>query len=158
MFRCDLTGLSCSKARLTEGGVHCEDVHCTFAPEKICKECGKETGSASIICPECLKKLNEEIKKQHNCKRKWSLLPFRQLIDVVKVFEFGKEKHGNDFGWKQAVETDMVQYKDALLRHVIAYTTDQKQDQESGLPHLAHAVANCLILLYGESHAKIQEN
>jgi hypothetical protein len=64
------------------------------------------------------------------------------LGDVARVIEYGARKYSLS-NWMK-VHPD--RYRDALLRHVLAYLRGEAKDQESGLPHLAHAICNCLFL------------
>lgn len=79
-------------------------------------------------------------------KPRWSLLPWRALAQVVDVLEYGAQKYavGN---WK-AVPDAEARYFDAAMRHLIARAQGERLDPESGLPHLAHACANMLFLLW----------
>jgi len=51
-------------------------------------------------------------------KRKWSLIPFDALEEVVEILEFGAKKYAKD-NWKY-VEPKQ-RYTDAAFRHLIAY-------------------------------------
>ena len=97
---------------------------------------------------------NNFIKKDSG-KLKWSLLPFEQLRDVVKVLMLGAEKYSPD-NWKKC--DDVTRYKDALMRHVVSYVTGDKTDKESGLSHLAHAICNCLFLMWFDDRKEEHEN
>lgn len=88
-------------------------------------------------------------------KTQWSLLPFDELEDVVKVLEMGAKKYSKD-NWKKCDNTE--RYKDALMRHTIAYVKGDKVDSESGLSHLAHAMCNCLFLMYFDRKQKDGSN
>lgn len=83
--------------------------------------------------------------KADSGKLQWSLLPFEELKDVVRVLMLGAKKYTPD-NWKKC--DDVTRYKDALMRHVISYVSGDITDEESGLSHLAHAVCNCLFLMY----------
>lgn len=83
--------------------------------------------------------------KADSGKLQWSLLPFEELKDVVRVLMLGAKKYTLD-NWKKC--DDVTRYKDALMRHVISYVSGDITDKESGLSHLAHAVCNCLFLMY----------
>ena len=89
--------------------------------------------------------------KSDSGKLKWSLLPFEELKDVVRVLMKGAEKYSAD-NWKKC--NDVTRYKDALMRHVIAYVSGEKEDYEFGFSHLAHAVCNCLFLMWFDHHKK----
>jgi hypothetical protein len=89
--------------------------------------------------------------KADSGKLQWSLLPFEELKDVVRVLMLGAKKYTPD-NWKKC--DDVTRYKDALMRHVISYVSGDTTDDESGLSHLAHAVCNCLFLMYFDSREK----
>ena len=93
--------------------------------------------------------LNGDFVKKDYGKLQWSLLPFEELKDVVKVLMRGAEKYSPD-NWKKC--DNVTRYKDALMRHVIAYVSGEKIDSEFGLSHLAHAVCNCLFLMWFDNH------
>ena len=83
-------------------------------------------------------------KKYDKGKPRYGLLPWRQVDDVVRVLTHGAEKYG-DYNW-QGVEEQ--RYKDALGRHISAFMEGEYLDEETGLPHLAHAVCNCLFIMW----------
>ena len=89
--------------------------------------------------------------KKDSGKLKWSLIPFEELKDVVKVLMHGAEKYSAD-NWKKCDDT--TRYKDALMRHVVAYVSGEKTDEEFGLSHLAHAICNCLFLMWFDNNKK----
>lgn len=78
-------------------------------------------------------------------KLQWSLMPFEQLEDVVRVLMNGAKKYSRD-NWKNC--DDLNRYKDALMRHVTSYIKGEINDPEDNLSHLAHAMCNCLFLMY----------
>lgn len=67
------------------------------------------------------------------------------LQKVFAVAEYGANKYSPN-GWKE-VPDGIERYKEALLRHVLAYAAGQMMDTESGHQHLAHAAWNCLALM-----------
>lgn len=88
--------------------------------------------------------MGDFIKKDEG-KLQWSLMPFEQLEEVVKVLMNGAKKYSRD-NWKKCDDTN--RYKDALERHVVSYIKGEKKDAEDNLSHLAHAICNCLFLMY----------
>ena len=89
-------------------------------------------------------------KKNDQGKLQWSLMPFEQLEDVVRVLMNGAKTYARD-NWKKC--DDPTRYTDALMRHVTAYVEGQKFDTEPGgdmLHHLAHAICDCLFIMYFE--------
>lgn len=77
-------------------------------------------------------------------KPDWSLLPLDAIEEVVKVMSFGAKKYTRD-GWR-AVPNAEDRYLAAMFRHIRAHRSGEEFDEESGLPHLAHA-ATCLVFL-----------
>lgn len=77
-------------------------------------------------------------------KLRWVLLPWKGLTSVVRVLEFGAKKYAVD-NWKKVPDAEN-RYREALLRHVVAYATGEEVDPETGEPHLAHA-AYCILFL-----------
>lgn len=78
-------------------------------------------------------------------KLEYGLLPTLALEEVVKVLTFGAQKYERD-NWQRVTDSKR-RYFDALQRHVWAWKQGEQIDQESGLPHLAHAMC-CLMFLY----------
>ena len=97
-----------------------------------------------------------DFKKNDEGKLQWSLMPFEQLEDVIKVLMKGAEKYGAG-NWKKC--DDFRRYEDALMRHVTSYIKGEKDDDGEGgdgLPHLAHAICNCLFLMYNDDAMRKQ--
>jgi hypothetical protein len=78
-------------------------------------------------------------------KPQYGLLPPLALRATVDVLTFGAEKYEPD-NW-QRVPDSKRRYFDALQRHLWQWKEGEQIDQESGLPHLAHAMC-CLMFLY----------
>lgn len=87
--------------------------------------------------------------KHDQGKPPWQLLPFDQVEEVVKVFGFGADKYTPQ-GWQQ-VDDAQPRYFAASLRHLAAWKNGERRDPESGLPHLAHAIASLLILAWHDT-------
>jgi len=87
--------------------------------------------------------------KHDGGKPKWALLgAFRKPLEAVAaVAAFGAEKYARD-NWRKC--GDPERYYDAAQRHLWAYADGERNDPESGLPHLAHAAWCCLALLWFE--------
>ena len=77
-------------------------------------------------------------------KDRWDLIPFAGLEQVVKVLTHGAKKYAPE-NWRH-VDGWRWRYLGASLRHFQAFARGEKVDQESGLPHLAHA-ACCLLFM-----------
>lgn len=68
------------------------------------------------------------------------------IREVCNVFAAGAKKYGRD-NW---MLVEPARYEDALMRHTMAYIEEQTHDQESGSTHLAHIVANAMILYHAD--------
>jgi len=97
--------------------------------------------------------------KADSGKLQWSLLPFAEVEEVVKVLMKGASKYSPD-NWKKCDNTK--RYEDALMRHVVAYIKGNKIDEVSqggdGLSHLAHAICNCLFLMWFDNQKEERQN
>lgn len=79
------------------------------------------------------------------------LVPMEIVWAIAWIRMYGNRKYGDPENWK-TVEPE--RYRDALMRHLLAYISDHKSvDEESGYPHLWHAACNMAFLMhldYGE--------
>lgn len=83
-------------------------------------------------------------KKFDDQKPRMSLIPQRALMEVAKVMTMGAKKY-DDHNWRKGMNWSRL--SDAQLRHMAKFINGQNYDEESGLYELAHAAANCLMLL-----------
>jgi len=79
-----------------------------------------------------------------------SLVEPRFILGVADILTHGAEKYGKN-NWKEAKPEDIQRYKDALLRHLLAYNSGEVQDPDSGRPHLWHIACNVMFLDYFDS-------
>lgn len=87
--------------------------------------------------------MSEGIKKDEG-KIRTDLLPFDALEQVSEVLSHGATKYEarnweKGFAWGRLLG--------AALRHLFSWAGGQDRDEESGLPHLAHAACCVLMLL-----------
>tara|TARA_Y100001951_G_C11227671_1_gene232661 strand:+ start:140 stop:427 length:288 start_codon:yes stop_codon:yes gene_type:complete len=82
-------------------------------------------------------------------KRRWRLIPFGIVNDIVDVFDLGAQKYGVD-NWKKCEDWD--RYFDALMRHVIAWRQGEKLDPETHKHHLAHAICCAIFLIWKDKN------
>lgn len=118
--------------------------------------------------------INEEIKKKEKLKMEWSnpnekqdkkfikfddgkrryeLLPPRELAQVVDILMLGANKYGKD-NWKKMDDEDADRIVGAVYRHFEAWRQGDKLDKESGENHLAHAITNLLFLLWRDNEER----
>jgi len=88
--------------------------------------------------------------KDDNDKLRWTLLPIKQLNEVVEVLEFGAKKYSVN-NWQKV---NPQRYKDAMFRHLIDYLSGDKNDKESGKSHLAHLICCALFLMWFDKKEK----
>jgi len=91
-------------------------------------------------------------------KPRWSLLPFREVEEVVKVLTHGAKKYTHDGisgadNWK-TVPDRQNRYFSACLRHLTAWKNGERLDQETGLSHLSHAICCLLFMMWGDNEPK----
>jgi Domain of unknown function (DUF5664) len=72
------------------------------------------------------------------------LMSMSGIDDVARVGAYGAKKYGQS-NWRGGSE--WMRYFGSVVRHVSSCIRGELVDSESGLPHLAHAAYNCLILL-----------
>lgn len=65
------------------------------------------------------------------------------LAEVDKVIGGSQKKHPNQKWRTYSAKT----HQGKLLRHIGSYLTGQRNDEESGRPHLAHMAARALMML-----------
>lgn len=73
------------------------------------------------------------------------LLPPVALMQTAWVLGLGALKYG-PWNWRSTRVSSMT-YVGAIMRHLFAWATGEDKDPESGISHLAHIAANCMILL-----------
>ena len=95
-------------------------------------------------------------------KLRWGLLPIKPTQEIIKVLMHGEKKYTHTIqgpegpqvvsgadNWKMIPDIPS-RYYDALQRHVTAWRLGEKNDPESGLPHLAHAGCCVMFMLWDE--------
>jgi len=88
--------------------------------------------------------------RYNNGKPKLSLIPLHTLTDEARVWEYGERKY-KSWNWAKGMSWS-IPYECAL-RHLAAWQRGEENDQESGLPHLAHAMCNLRMLtLYAKTY------
>ena len=87
--------------------------------------------------------------KYDHGKPDWSLVPLDTIEHIARVLSFGAQKYERN-AW-QSLPDFNERYFAALMRHLSAWQRGELTDEESGLPHLAHALTNAMFLLWNES-------
>ena len=93
--------------------------------------------------------MTEEGKKSDSNKLRTDLVPAETIEALAKVLGFGAVKYGDD-NWKNGIEYYRIY--GAILRHLLAWRKGELFDDESGLPHLYHALCELMFLTYYEDY------
>jgi hypothetical protein len=78
-------------------------------------------------------------------KPRMDLLPPLSMIEVAKVLKHGADKYEAE-NWR-LVTNPKARYLAAGLRHIFAHMCGEYYDDDSGLPHLAHAICGFMFML-----------
>lgn len=90
--------------------------------------------------------------KFDNNKRRFSLIPVDVLNEIIDCLEYGAKKYGDD-NWQDVAledETNM-RYYNATFRHLTAWYEGERDDKESGLSHLSHAICSLMFQLWKDN-------
>ena len=104
--------------------------------------------------------MTEEIKTSHTGGMKGQKDDRQDLIAVPFLQElglvcgFGAEKYDDD-NWRKGYSWRL--YYGAMQRHVQAFWAGEEKDNESGLPHLAHAAWHCMVMMTFANDEKYAE-
>ena len=84
-------------------------------------------------------------------KTRWDLLPWEELSQLTEVFAHGAAKYVDD-NWRAG--DGMVHSRDfgSAMRHLTSFMAGEDNDPESGLPHLLHAAAQCMMMSHNVRH------
>ena len=94
--------------------------------------------------------------KYDSVKPRMNLLPPKAIVEVSKVLTFGAEKYDAE-NWRK-LDDLQNRYTAGALRHIFAHMDGEKDDPESNISHLAHALCCLLFKLEIElEDAKIKE-
>jgi hypothetical protein len=85
--------------------------------------------------------------KETSGKPDWSVFPFAEAVEVVRVFEYGARKYGAPFTYRRGIPP--AELWSATMRHLIAIQNGEHIDPESHCQHMAHIAANALMALSG---------
>jgi len=97
-----------------------------------------------------------EVLKYAEGKPSYSVLPYDALEQVIKVFEYGAGKYGRPFTYRAGIPFSRL-FESAMRHLVYWYYWHEDYDPETNCYHLAHAAANCLMLLTYLDKAKMDD-
>lgn len=124
---------------------------CNFAyPSAFLGQCAFGQCASSMPCDlsderpfaECLGG-----QKHDDGKPMLHLIPSEPLLAVAEVLTDGAHKYPAAHNWA-TVPNARERYYNAALRHLLARSMGEPLDEDSGSPHIAHAIANLLFFLH----------
>jgi hypothetical protein len=75
--------------------------------------------------------------KHDSSKPDFSLLSPLALTQLTRVLDFGARKYA-PHNWRKGI--DQTRLLSAAMRHLVAFSSGQDNDPETGLPHMAHVM------------------
>lgn len=84
--------------------------------------------------------------RYNGSKVRLSLVPPEFIFAVAEVLEFGATKYDAN-NWRKFDSDQVRGCIDSIMRHLESYRMGQWLDEESGLPHLAHAATNLAFMI-----------
>lgn len=101
-----------------------------------------------------MSRIEEDLKLRYNgqnipaedgkIKPRVDLIPSYVLLQIGKVFGFGATKYETNI-WKKAPTSQSMRLGSAL-RHIYNYMDGVKEDEESGLNHIDHAITQLMMV------------
>lgn len=82
--------------------------------------------------------------KADSGKPRPTLVPVSLIKAVTAIREYGCSKYHDPDNWRKV---EAQRYRDALYRHWLAYLNGERNDPESGYPHLWHLACNAAFLI-----------
>lgn len=92
-----------------------------------------------------------KFKKGDGGKSRPDLIPAAFLLMVGDVFAHGAKTYG-EYNWESC--DDPKRYLAAAFRHLLAYSSGEDTDPDSGLAHLGHCASSLAILWELEKRKK----
>ena len=81
-------------------------------------------------------------------KPDYGLMPMHLFDEVCLVWTYGAKKYAP---WNWAKGMDWTVPFACICRHMFAWFRGERNDPESGLSHLAHAICNLMMLIHYET-------
>lgn len=72
------------------------------------------------------------------------ILAMSGMDSVSRVGEFGAKKYAQ---WNYMGGSSYMRFLGSCVRHLTSFIRGEDNDKESGLPHLAHLVYDCLMIM-----------
>ena len=92
------------------------------------------------------RRVTAEGRKDDKDKLDWALLPLYPIREVIKVLMWGEKNYDRN-NWQLVVDA-RLRYYNAAMRHITEWFGGKKNDNDTNLHHLAHAVCCLLFLIW----------
>lgn len=89
-------------------------------------------------------------KKFDSNKLRFDLIPPEVEKAIATILNFGAKKYGPN-NWRKLPDFN-ARFTAALMRHLNAWRLGEKDDSESGFPHLWHMACNIAFLIWEEEN------
>lgn len=89
-------------------------------------------------------------------KPRLSLVPPAGIVYAALAMANGADKYG-PYNWREKKVQAMI-YLEACMRHVLSFQDGEDNAADSGVPHLAHALACLLILIDAKETGNLIDN
>lgn len=96
-----------------------------------------------------------QAKRFNKGKLRWSLIDYKSIIPLVEALEYGANKYSRDNWKKGLIEHEIL---DSIQRHFVELVNGNDFDDESGVRHEGHIMANLMFLLYQKLNKKVKDN
>jgi threonine synthase len=148
---------------------------------RLCSKCGYGECSNEImwVCPKChpappqeitsedilseIRELGKRLEQERSVavkndtgKPDMTLVTYAMLEDAVKVLMFGEKKYTR-FNYRNPSLNFEQRMMAAVMRHVTKFNGGEEIDEESGLPHLVHALATLMMVFDRRAHLKKED-
>lgn len=88
-------------------------------------------------------------------KPRFDLIDAYAMEELAKVLTFGSQKYAAH-NWRSGLSISRLCA--ALLRHTFSFLRGEDIDPETGLSHIAHAMCNCMFILWTMKHKSEQDD
>lgn len=99
----------------------------------------------------------QNVRPQENKSVQLSLFPPSALILAGKVLQFGAEKHGGSYNWREKPIPYMA-YISKVQRHLMKVIDGEENADDSGECHLAHALCDLAVMIDARSVGKLVDD
>lgn len=87
----------------------------------------------------------QKAERHNEWKPDWTLVHMQSLEPMIRVLEFGSKKYSRD-NWRKPMDRSTILA--SAQRHLAALIDGEDIDPESGLEHIGHLLANCMMFSF----------